>query len=64
MSKTLIITQDEEKPVPKEVLAKAIVDIGAAMKHLRESGVGMSKVSMSNLYHRFNRLEIIISHCD
>jgi hypothetical protein len=33
------VVQNEEKPVPKETLAEAIVRIGDAADHLRKSGL-------------------------
>jgi hypothetical protein len=46
MPKTQLVTvkQDEAKPVPKEVLAKAIVDISASLRHLRMSGLNRKAV--------------------
>lgn len=37
--KAIRVIQDEEKPVPKEVLAEAIVKIGAAADALKASGL-------------------------
>jgi len=35
--KKIVIKQDDEKPVPAEMLAQAIVDMGTAMKALSRS---------------------------
>jgi hypothetical protein len=37
--KKIIVKQDEQKPIPKEVLAKSIVEISAAFRALRASGI-------------------------
>jgi hypothetical protein len=44
MKKQVVITQDELKPITKEVLAKSIVDISAALHQLRQSGLNRRAV--------------------
>ncbi len=40
----VIVKQDDEKPVSKEVLAKAIVDLSSAAKRLASSGLNRKAV--------------------
>jgi hypothetical protein len=35
----VVIVQDETKPVPREILAQAIAEIGSSFRHLRMSGL-------------------------
>lgn len=53
MAKQLVVKQDEEKPVTKEVLAKSIADIGIAMRHLRATGLNRTAILVL-VKHRTN----------
>lgn len=35
----VVVTQDEDEPIPAEIIAKAIIDIDTAMKQISASGL-------------------------
>ena len=68
--KRIQVVQPEEEDVPQPILAEAIVQIGKAMKKLRDSGIneagvvallkdatGMTKKSIRTILNALNELE-------
>lgn len=43
-TRTIIVNQDPEQPVEKEVLATAITDISSALKALQKSGLNKTGI--------------------
>ena len=42
--RAVVVEQDKENPVPKKILAQAIVDISAAVKRLAASGLNRKAI--------------------